>query len=1146
MRWRRTAFWVTFSVLTLVVLTLGWLWTADLGVFKPQVERLVTQKTGRSFVIDGQLSIDLAGSTTIIAEGVRFANPGWADSEHMITIGRAEVRIDLWSLVRGPVLIELIDLNDTNIQLLNPGDKPPNWKLRMETAPERDANNKRGLGMLFEHIDIDRLQLHFESAQRDRPLQLAIERFEQVHREDDHLDLSVRGSLDGRSIEIDGEFGTWGALLAGKNFAADIDATLDTVTLSARGRVDDIAELRRPELEITASGPDIDHLTRMLGLGEADEGGIELFASLAPIEDGPLVLELEGHLGSTEIDIQGQVADLQSLRDMKLRATASGPDLGHVLRLGGITGIPEAPFMLSFDTETLGKSLVVNSAQMDFADAKFGGSATLPHFPSIDDAVIRLQIEGTNVERFRFIPGMPGAASGPFSLGFSVDVRDDGAEVAELEANTSFGNLRGSGLIPDPDTLLGTRFDVHARIDSLSTLAAAYGLDDMPDRPAEISGSAEYTKAGIRTDGPIMLNVDGNSAETEGLIGVQPGLKGTDLAVTAAGDDFSRLVALFASPAGVPALPFDLRAKLRVGQDGVRLTDIDAAIGTTGISGDGLVVPGHRIAGSWFNVIARGTDFEQLFESMPDVRVRPGPFELNGRIDFQADAIEFNDVRLKREAGNARADLVLGVGGQDPHFAWDIAAEGMDVRAVLGGIGEFEAFPQPFSVATRGTWRGTASAVDRLEITIGEARLTGAGALEFVDAATVTEVKLDLVIPSLADVGTINGRRFRDQSISASARIKEDNSTWSIQDLDMRIGESNVYGTVFVRKGDVPDIDIEVASDRLVYHSLLEDIEEDAAPRREFEGGRVIPDISVPFDALTKVNGSVAATIAEFQQDNLYLSDAALDATLRDGVVDIHDFRFRARSGQLAATASLVPETHAGKTTLQVVGRNLAFGLAETNLDLATKIDLDANLQSSGTTLRDLAGNTNGVVYVDIRGGLTVHNKLIQAVYGNMLEEILNTINPFRATDPHTDIECVIVPLTLTDGRVAGAPSVFMSTSKIRLLAQPEVDLNSEQLQATVRTTPRRMLSVSAAELVNPYVQIEGTLAAPRLGVDEAGMLMSGGAAVATGGLSLVARGLWARLSQSGDACGQASKQALKELAGRMPDIVLESPPQTE
>jgi uncharacterized protein involved in outer membrane biogenesis len=65
MRWRRLAFWFTFTALALIVLALSWLWTADLGVFKPQVERIVTQELGREFSIRGKFEVDLARQTTI-------------------------------------------------------------------------------------------------------------------------------------------------------------------------------------------------------------------------------------------------------------------------------------------------------------------------------------------------------------------------------------------------------------------------------------------------------------------------------------------------------------------------------------------------------------------------------------------------------------------------------------------------------------------------------------------------------------------------------------------------------------------------------------------------------------------------------------------------------------------------------------------------------------------------------------------------------------------------------------------------------------------------------------------------------------------------------------------------------------------------
>ena len=140
MRWRRFAFWFFFSTLAILVLAATWLWTADLGVFKPQVERWVSEQTGREFSIDGNFYVDLARSTSVIAEDVRFQNAEWAEDADMVTIGRVEVHVDLRSLVAGPIVIELVDIDDTSIQLLQPEGSDPNWVLPIgeerEPAPE--------------------------------------------------------------------------------------------------------------------------------------------------------------------------------------------------------------------------------------------------------------------------------------------------------------------------------------------------------------------------------------------------------------------------------------------------------------------------------------------------------------------------------------------------------------------------------------------------------------------------------------------------------------------------------------------------------------------------------------------------------------------------------------------------------------------------------------------------------------------------------------------------------------------------------------------------------------------------------------------------------------------------------------------------
>ena len=202
--------------------------------------------------------------------------------------------------------------------------------------------------------------------------------------------------------------------------------------------------------------------------------------------------------------------------------------------------------------------------------------------------------------------------------------------------------------------------------------------------------------------------------------------------------------------------------------------------------------------------------------------------------------------------------------------------------------------------------------------------------------------------------------------------------------------------------------------------------------------------------------------------------------------------------------------------------------------------DIDINLDSTGTDLRTLLGNINGMIFINARGGRMTGNPMLNRLYGDMLQEILATINPFRQSDPYTDFDCIVMPLQFDDGQLTSAPAVFSSTNKIRIGASPSVNFKTEDLRIVVRTTPRRALSISAGELVNPFVQIVGTLAAPRLAVDETGVLIAGGAAIATAGLTVLARGLWDRMKGAGDPCQRSTEGAIEQLGDRFPELSIE------
>ncbi len=1135
MRWRRIVFWFTFSTLVLIVLALTWLWTADLGVLRPQLERLITQELGHEFTIEGDFHVDLSRHTTVIAEDLRLANAPWAEAGDMITVGRLEARVDLWSVFQGLALIELLDVDDTSILLQNPGDTPPNWDRPLQWFLEPSS-----VDVLFGVVDIDRATLRLESVERERPLNLSIERLDQSYREDTFLDLEFRATLDGRKIAVDGAIGTWDALLAGKNIDFDLEAVLDTFEFSARGRIDDAAKPLRPEFEFTASGPDIDDLTRMLGLGDDGEGNIDLSGALTPGADGPLELSVKGNLGLTKIDAIGETQDLQTYAKMGLQLTASGPDLGRILRLAGIHQVRESPFMLKLDAESDSGVFVVNEATMVFADAQFNGSARMPMFPSIDDAVISVQIEGPDLERFRYMTGIPGAANGPFAFGLTVDVQEDGVEILNLDAKTTLGELHGNGRIGDPRTYIGSQFDVVARSGSLARTAEAYGVADMPDKPIEIKGGAEYASAGIRTQGPVTAIIGDVVVSIDGLVALRSGMVGSDLAVAVKGEDLQALVAEFAEPEGVPPLPYDVGGKLSIGNDGYRFRDVSGSLGTASIKADGLLVPADMIAGSHFDIHAQGAAFEELVAGLDDVDVRPGPFELSGKLAFQADAIKLTNVRLSRPAVDAQFDLAIGMLDEESMLDFDVRAGGRDVRDVIGRAGTFAAFEQPFAIEARGNLRGSLWTFDDLDASVGNATVTAAGDLEFADARAKTEFSLDLNVPTLAALGTIDGRKFNDQPLSVTAHVTGGNGTLESDRLNIRIGDSDINATIVLRKADVPEIDIDMLSDRLVFRPFLEDVEE-YDPEPTFDDGRLIPDIDMPFEALKKRNVSIDIRVGDLERRTLFMKDIEVNAEVLDGVLNISKARFKGRSGELLASATLDPMNGTGAASLQLVTRNFALGMIQKNDDFLMRVDLDINLRSTGTDLRTLLGNSTGAVFVNARGGrLTNENPIVKAIYGDTIDEILTTINPFKKSDPYTDLECTIIPWAIDDGQLTDAPYGFVSTNKMRLVTKSSLNLKTEKIRIGIETTPKKVVSFSASELINPYIQVVGTLAQPQLAVDEAGVLITGGVAVATGGLSLLAKGLWNRLSQSGDPCKEVSTAAIKELGGRFPDLRIE------
>jgi len=145
----------------------------------------------------------------------------------------------------------------------------------------------------------------------------------------------------------------------------------------------------------------------------------------------------------------------------------------------------------------------------------------------------------------------------------------------------------------------------------------------------------------------------------------------------------------------------------------------------------------------------------------------------------------------------------------------------------------------------------------------------------------------------------------------------------------------------------------------------------------------------------------------------------------------------------------------------------------------------------------------------------------------DFLDELLTTLNPFSKRSDLSQLDCTVAAADIISGRVALSP-VVIQLREITIIADGQIDLDTEKMKINFNTKPRRGLGISAGDLVNPFIQVGGTLAQPMLQLNPAGTVVEGGLAVATAGISILAKSLSDRFLSSRDPCGDALKEIEK------------------
>jgi AsmA family protein len=322
-----------------------------------------------------------------------------------------------------------------------------------------------------------------------------------------------------------------------------------------------------------------------------------------------------------------------------------------------------------------------------------------------------------------------------------------------------------------------------------------------------------------------------------------------------------------------------------------------------------------------------------------------------------------------------------------------------------------------------------------------------------------------------------------------SANVRHEDGRWSVEDLKLNLGKSDMRGSVFLDTSrDRPFFSADLQSD---YFDLKETgIKEEV--KEELEEEYLIPRDPWPSDKLDALDAKVDLRIKKVRNARPVPLDAIdVRVVLENGKLTIDPFAVRLASGtikgRLALDASESPES--ASVSLDIRGLRLSrlvpsLKEAESALGL---LNGHIELSGRGDTPAKLLGSSNGQIFFAAQGGQA--SALLVEILGLDAAEAITLLGKKTAKQP---LRCAVVNLQVKDGTAKAAPFVIDATDTV-LSVEGTLHLGEEKINLTARAEPR---DASPFTLRTP-IEIAGTFLDPQIKPRKGPLVARGAAAIA-------------------------------------------------
>jgi uncharacterized protein involved in outer membrane biogenesis len=355
--------------------------------------------------------------------------------------------------------------------------------------------------------------------------------------------------------------------------------------------------------------------------------------------------------------------------------------------------------------------------------------------------------------------------------------------------------------------------------------------------------------------------------------------------------------------------------------------------------------------------------------------------------------------------------------------------------------------------------------------------------------------------------GTLSGRIAIDESeltaseLTASIPGIDVSGTASLARSDRFDGRADLhFGTLELTPyvtADQPQHGDEQAAGQLALHDLYSDNQ-------------------LELTRLRTADLDLSATIDRFSFGAFVSQDAALRLALARGELRLETLL---DGGRVNATVDIDAREDDVGLRVSLSGDAVPLAVDRTAEPAANTpvMDLNMTVAGRGASSRALAESVEGTIELYLTRG-RMRSAGFRFLFGSVLFELLDTINPFTERQEFVDIECAGAYFDVVGGVLSTRNGIILQTPGVQIVGIGMANLVDGSLQMEFRTKRRTGVVISIGGIVNEFVELTGTLEAPRVQVSARRASRSGLIALATGGLSLLAADIFGRLT-AGDVC---------------------------